>query len=212
MRGTLIVLGGPDGSGKTTLALMLLKYFAMKKLRVKVVRIRGTHTLAYTLMVFLRRFSVFKGSGLHYYSFRVPPKLKGLWLVIELLSIFPLIALYYYVYRLVYDVVISERGALDFAVWVLTGVRPRPSSLFLRAFLKVAQSLILHFKTIYITASKETLLKRKLSERDLISDMYCIYELLAKQLYLRRIDTTNLQPSKAFRELLKVLREFGLVV
>jgi len=212
MKRALIVLGGPDGSGKTTLALMLLKYFATKKLRAKVVRIRGTHTLAYVLMLFLRRFNIFKGGGLHYYNFRIPPKLRDLWLIIELVSALPLIVLYYYVYRMVYNVVIAERGVLDFAVWVLTGVRPCMSSPFTRMFLNVVQSLILRFRTVYIIASKEVLLKRKRSERNLINNMYCIYELLAEQLRLRRIDTTNLQPSEALRELLKVLREFGFVI
>jgi len=212
MKRVLIVLGGPDGSGKTTLALMLLKYFAARGLRVKVVRIRGTHSLAYVLMLFLRRFGIFRGSGLHYYNFRVPPKLRDLWLIIELISVLPLIVLYYYAYRMVYDVIIAERGVLDFAVWVLTGVRPCMSSPFTRMFLNAVQSLILRFKTIYITASREELLKRKRLERDLVNNMYCVYELLAGQLRLRRIDTTNLQPSEAFRELLKVLGELGLVV
>jgi len=212
MKGALIVLGGPDGSGKTTLALMLLNYFATRGLRSKIVRIRGTHTLAYALMLFLRRFNIFKGNELHYYNFRVPSRLKDLWLIIELVSVLPLIVLYYYIYRMIYDIIIAERGVLDFAVWVLTGVRPRMSSPFTRVLLNVALSLALRFKTIYITAKKEVLLERKQLERSLINNMHCIYELLAERLRLVRIDTSNLQPLEAFRELLKVLRESGFAI
>ena len=92
---------------------------------MKIVRIRGTHTIAYLLLILLKRFSNFKGKGLHYYNTKIPNVLKSLWILVELLSVSILIILYYHIYPLVYRVVISERGPLDFAVWVITGVRPK---------------------------------------------------------------------------------------
>jgi len=154
----------------------------------------------------LRRFKAFNEKGLHYYSFNVPPKLKGFWLIVELVSILPLIVLYYYIYRLVYDAIISERGLLDFAVWVLTGVKPKLTKTVTKLFLKVSIAWILHYETIYIRADKEKLFERKRNEAILINTMYPIYEILAKELGLPTIDTTATSPAEAFYSALQVFR------
>jgi len=206
MKKLLIVFGGPDGAGKTTLSILLSIYFRRKKMKVKIVRIRGTHTFAYIFMTFLKKVTSSAGDDLHYYRFRIPEKARSLWVLIELVSIIPLIFLHYYVYRVIYDVVISERGPLDFAVWVLTGVKPKTARLSTKIFLVLVQTFILYFKTIYIVANKEKLLKRKQEETTLITAMYSLYNLLASLLSLPRIDTTHLHPLQALNRVLETLR------
>jgi len=201
MKGSLIVLGGPDGSGKTTLALLLSRYLSMKGLSVRIVRIRGTHTLSYVLMVFLRRFKAFNGKGLHYYSFNVPPKLKGFWLIVELASVLPLILLYYYIYRLVYDAIISERGPLDFAVWVLTGVKPKLTKTVTKLFLKVSIAWILHYETIYIRADKEKLFERGLKKENLFIARFTDFEEVFSRFLIKNEDFKGVPHNSSTSEL-----------
>jgi len=185
----LILFTGPEGSGKTTLALSLRRILESSGYKVRVVRIRGTHTLAYLLVTLLKKVFKFHGEGLHYYKVWMPKQLEKFWLLVEFISVVPLILVYYYLYRICY-VVISERSLVDLIVWVLGGLKSKKEVIKSLIF-KIMLIFALKYKPIYITANINDLIKRKPLEKDLILSLFPYYELLNKTLALKYINTSN---------------------
>jgi GTPase SAR1 family protein len=203
----LILFTGPDGAGKTTMALMLKTYFEKKGYKVKVVRIRGTHTLAYILMLFLRDAIGMKGNDVHYYRVRIPRKLIGLWIYLEFFSLIPLILWYYIFLRLRY-VIVSERSILDTLIWVMTSFKGILKIIKLSKFRPYLLLIARYSKcTIFVTASPEILRKRKPGEEYLVKSMWIYYDKIAKTLNLNYIDTTSSQPSTTLQQALLLLRD-----
>jgi DNA polymerase III delta prime subunit len=185
----LILFSGPEGSGKTTLALSLKQRLEDSGCRVKVVRIRGTHTLAYLLVMFLKKVFKLHGKELHYYKVWIPKHLEKFWLLIEFISVIPLIFLYYCLYRICY-IVISERSLVDLIVWVLGGLKSKKA--IVKSFVfRIMLIFALKYKPIYITANINDLIKRKHLEKDLILNLFPYYELLNNTLALKYINTSN---------------------
>jgi len=203
----LVLFTGPDGAGKTTMALMLKKYLERKGYKVKVVRIRGTHTFAYILMLFLRDVLNLRGTDLHYYNVRIPRKLVPLWIYIEFISLIPLIFGYYYVLRVMYFV-ISERSIIDVLVWLISGIEGGFSSLK-SSGIKLYLALIGKYsrRTIYMTADLRTLRNRKPDEEFLIYSMLSYYNVLAKVFLLKTINTASSSTIASFKILLELLKE-----
>lgn len=196
----LILFTGPEGSGKTTLALTLKRRLENSGYRVKVVRIRGTHTLAYLLAMFLKKVFKFHGEELHYYKMWVPKHLEKFWLLIEFISVIPLIFLYYHLYRISH-IVISERSLVDLVVWVLGGLKSKNllvKSFFFRTMLIFTSK----YKPIYITANLNDLVERKPYEEELIINLFPYYELFRKMLNLESINTSISTISECLTSLL----------
>jgi DNA polymerase III delta prime subunit len=203
----LVLFTGPDGAGKTTVALMLKKYLEKMGYRVKVVRIRGTHTLAYILMLFLRDILGLKGSDIHYYRVRVPRRLIGLWIYLEFLSLIPLILWYYVLLRIRY-VVVCERSILDVLVWVMTSFKDTLNTTSLGRFRPYILSILRYSKcTVYVTASPEVLVERKPGEEFLVKKMWIYYDKITKILELKYADTTSSHPLVTLRNILLLLQE-----
>jgi len=204
----LILLTGPDGAGKTTLALMLKKYLEKKGYKVKIVRIRGTHTFAYIFMLTLRDLLGLKGRDLHYYNVRIPSKLTSLWTYIELISIIPLVMWYYYILRLRY-IVISERSIIDALVWLLTGLQETRlliRSRAIRVYLALIKKLCKH--TMYVTAGLKILESRKPNEAFLIRAMLVYYSVFAKTFRLKITDTTASSLPVSFKHIRDLLEKY----
>jgi len=203
----LVLFTGPDGAGKTTVALILKKYLEKMGYRVKVVRIRGTHTLAYILMLFLRDVLGLKGSDIHYYRVRVPRMLIGLWIYLEFLSLIPL-TLWYYVLLRVRYVVVCERSILDALIWVMTSFKDSLNTTRLSRFRPYFLLALRYSKcTVYVTASPEVLAKRKPSEESLVKKMWIYYDKIAKTLKLKYVDTTSSHPSTTLQNVLLLLQK-----
>jgi DNA polymerase III delta prime subunit len=203
----LVLFTGPDGAGKTTVALMLKKYLEKMGHRVKVVRIRGTHTFVYILMLFLRDILGLKGSDIHYYRARVPRRLIGLWIYLEFLSLIPLILWYYVLLRIRY-VVVSERSIFDALVWVMTSFKDTLNTTSLGKFRLYILSILRYSKcTVYVTASPEVLAKRKPGEEFLIKKMWIYYDKIAKTLKLNYVNTTYSHPSTTLQNVLLLLQK-----
>jgi len=185
----LILFTGPEGSGKTTLALNLKRRLEGSGYKVKIVRIRGTHTLAFLIVMFLKKVFKFHGEQLHYYEVWIPRRLESFWALLEFISVIPLIVLYYHLYRVRY-VVISERSLMDLVVWVLGGLKSKNA--IVRSFVfRVMLIFTLKYKPIYITANVNELIKRKPYEKDLILNLLPYYELFRETLGLEYIDTSS---------------------
>jgi len=203
----LVLFTGPDGAGKTTVALMLEKYLERKGYKVRVVRIRGTHTFAYILILFLRDILGLRGSDIHYYGVRVPRRLIGLWIYLEFLSLIPLILWYYVLLRIRY-VVVCERSILDALVWVMTSFKEALNTASLSRFRPYILLILRYSKcTVYFTASPEVLAKRKPGEEFLVKKMWIYYDKIAKTLKLKCVDTTSSHPSTTLQNVLLLLQK-----
>ncbi|MEM1660992.1 MAG: hypothetical protein QXR17_07650 [Candidatus Bathyarchaeia archaeon] len=183
------MLSGPDGSGKTTLALNSKRLLEQKGYKVKIVRIRGTHTLAFFLTIFLKRVLKLYGYNLHYYRVHIPNEMEKLWLFIEFISVIPLLLVFYHLYR-IWRVVISERSLLDLIIWIYGGLDGKKSILGSFIF-RLLLVFVVKYKPIYITASINDLIKRKPLEKELIRSLLPYYEAFSKILNLKVIDTSK---------------------
>ena len=199
----LILLSGPDGSGKTTLATALKKELEKKGYKVKIVRIRGTHTLAYLLLLVFKKVLKLHGKQLHYYQVYIPSKITKLWLMIEFISIVPPIIIYYYFYR-IRNVVISERSLLDFVIWVLKGLINERDIIRTYTF-RVMLVFTTKYKPIYITASIDELIRRKPLEKSLILKFLPYYTVLSRYLQLKVVDTSRCTVVECVNHLKKII-------
>jgi thymidylate kinase len=186
----LILLFGPDGAGKTTLANALAKNFAKKGIRVKVSWMRGTHTLALVIACFLSRFNSLKGQDNPYFRIRSPSPIK-LWQLIEFLSVIPVILVKYEIPRRIGYIVIGERSYIDFIVWIVTTTN---DPLFIRSkYATILLKMATHGKNFYVTAKPNTLLKRKFNEIDkkFLEKQIKYYKILSKMINAVEIDSTK---------------------
>ncbi|MEM2049800.1 MAG: hypothetical protein QXZ11_01620 [Thermoproteota archaeon] len=202
----LLLFTGPEGSGKTTLALNFKSRLESNGYRVRIVRIRGTHTFAFLLAMFLKKCLKLHGSELHYYQVRIPKRLEKFWPFLEFISILPLILFYYHFYR-IWQVVISERSLVDVIVWILGGLNEK--SLIIKSFtFRIFLTFASKYKPIYITATVHELMERKPYEKDLIFVLLPYYNALARILDLRIIDTSKCSLDDCLRSLFGFIRIF----
>ncbi|MEM1510925.1 MAG: adenylyl-sulfate kinase [Desulfurococcaceae archaeon] len=201
----LILFTGPEGSGKTTLALNLKSMLEQKGYRVKIVRIRGTHTFAFLLAIFLKRALKLYGYNLHYYRVRIPKKLEKFWFFIEFISVIPLLLVFYNLYR-IWQIVISERSLLDLIIWIYGGLNEK--EYIVRSFtFRLLLAFVMKYKPIYITADINDLIKRKPYEKDLILSLLPYYEAFSKILNLKVVDTSKYDLSYC---LISILDHIGI--
>lgn len=135
----VIAFFGPDGSGKSTQARLMIEYLKTRGIRVKMAWIRSVHTFAYLLWnlfmklnlrrercgVPVRMRTKFAVSYLNEELYGVvspitmtPPALNGassrhIWSIIEVISILPVVLLQVYIPLMLGYVVVAERYIVD---------------------------------------------------------------------------------------------------
>jgi len=188
----LVCLFGPDGSGKTTIARVLANKLKLKGLRVTVSWMRGTHTLASLLARFLSRFAPFKGSGNPYYGISVPSHARRTWQLIEFISVLPILLIRFSLPTLLGYLVVAERYAPDFVVWVSITTRDRDYLRRIEARFLLALSRRADVR-VYVTASEAEIARRRGKEvdREFLSRQLELYSRVAKLIGAYRIDTTG---------------------
>lgn len=203
----LVCLFGADGSGKTSIAKYVVARLCNCKRDVCVVWVRGSHTFASLLARLLSKFEVFRGECNPYYHICVPPKMKKLWMWIELTSIIPVVLKRFVIPKLLKRTVIAERSLLDFLVWLLTTLRyPNVmKSLCCKFILSLTFSLC--DRAIYVRAEEEVLVSRRkgFSEERLISIQLSVYDSLARSLNTPCIDTSEKTVSESAKEALRLI-------
>lgn len=198
---------GPDGSGKSTVARGLFYVFQGRGFRVRVVWMRGSHTLASLLARLLSRFQVFRGVCNPYYRVCIPGRLKPLWVWIEFFSALPVVLLRFVLPGLAGYTVIGERSLLDFLVWLIVTLRDPciPRSLPGKAILSIAYSL--SDNPIYIYADLQTLLARRRGsvETPLIPVQLRVYGKLAETLRTPALNTSSHTVAESVKKILRIL-------
>ena len=204
----IIILSGPDGSGKTTLSHSLKMYFLLKSFSTGYHWLGGTHLLASLLARYLPRFEILRGSDNPYYNLRIPSKLRIFWLFLEFTSFLP-IYLFRRLLSIFYDFLICDRGLLDFIIWIISTTR-YPS--FLKTLYgKFLLRLLSKESIIYIYASPEILILRADVPRGFLIREYTVYEILKKYSKVAySLDTSYDSPITSLAKLISYLRrEYG---
>jgi hypothetical protein len=201
----VIYFFGPDGSGKTTIAINLSGKLRNKSLKVKLSWMRGTHTLASLLARILSKFATFRGSNNPYYGISVSNHMKKLWQLIEFISVLPILLLRFTLPSFLGYTVIAERYIPDFLVWiVITTDDPGYLSSITARFLF---ALALRAKAkIYVKADFQKLIKRRKDmDPSFIMKQLILYEKLAKSIGSFTLDTTDKNVDESLNILLAFL-------
>ncbi len=203
MLGKVVLLYGPDGSGKTTIARLVAAYLKSKGLRVKISWMRGTHTLASILARMLVRHRTFRGGIDPYYGLRIPNKMGRLWILIELISFIPILIKEVFLPQLLGYIVIAERSPLDFLVWLsLVTEIPLGGGAITRGILWISK----RYLSFYISANLECLLKRRREDNPkFIKRQIPLYEKIHALMEDDRINTTRTSSYEAALYIVKRL-------
>lgn len=201
-RVTLICLCGPDGSGKTTLAVAIKRYLEGKGVRARISWIRGSHGIASLVARFLRLFAAFRGPCNPYYEICVPRGMRDLWIFLEVASAVPLYVARHVLPRALGLLVVGERCLLDFLVWLLITVgadvaKSPPARLVARLGLAEAH--------VCVTADLETLRRRRRPRDSLLEEQLAIYSALARSLGVAVVDTSGRGVSESLEEVIRIL-------
>ncbi len=203
----LICFFGPDGSGKSTLAKALAEGFKRRNLKVVVSWMRGTHTLASVLARFLSRFTVFRGSDNPYYGISIPNRARRVWQLLEFISVLPVLFIKFILPCFLGYVVIAERYAPDFLVWVSLTTRDTGYLRSLEAWFMLALSAKASVK-VYVTASETELIRRKGEEVNgkFLCRQLELYERIAELVEAYKIDTTEKSVEETVSYLLSLIQ------
>mgnify|MGYP001626276111 CR=1 FL=1 len=188
----LVILFGPDGSGKTTLAKALAEKLSRHGFKIKVSWMRGTHTLASILAKFLSRFATFRGFDNPYYGISLPDSAKRVWQIIEFISVLPVLLVRFMLPCFSGYVVIAERYVPDFLIWVALTTKDESYLESLEARFLLALMMKADVR-VYMTASEAELEKRRGGEVDheFLSRQIKLYDKVATMLRAYKIDTTE---------------------
>lgn len=187
-----IIFFGPDGSGKTTQADMLVKELKRNGLKTRKLWLRSLHTLAFIIsklaMHLLKLDDVyeFRAKYSHKKSFR------RVWYAIEFISILPLVLLRFRIPLLRGYTIVAERYVIDWIVSLsyLSRNDQMLDSLLAKTVLKfIPKDSVL----IYIDATYEAIYSRGRREdsKEFIEFQRAFYSKIAKMLNATIVDTSN---------------------
>ena len=194
-----IIFFGPDGSGKTTQANMLIGELNRKGIRNKRLWLRSLHTLAFliskvsTYIMKLDDIYQLRRKYSDHASFRI------IWCSIEFVSILPLIVTRFYLPLLQGYVIVAERFVIDWIVSVAYATN-NPSLVdswfasFVMNFIP-KQSVL-----VYIDAEYSSILSRRGAEDSFESIEFqrTCYSKFAQKLHAFQIDSSNKEICEVF--------------
>ena len=194
-----IAFFGPDGSGKTTQARLLVNYLQSHGTKTKKVWIRSPHTLAYLFsrffikIGFCRTVSSPLGKQTKLPAVHSSHQLRCFWSILELVSVMPVILFRVYMPLFLGYTLVAERYVVDTLVTIAyyTGdigfLKSRAAKFLLRFIPK---------NTVFVglTSDYSTIMKRRghvAEHPDFIAFQKAGYEMLGNSLDARSIDTSK---------------------
>jgi thymidylate kinase len=201
-----IIFFGPDGSGKTTQADLLVLELRNHGVKVRKLWLRSLHTFAFLIskiaMHVLGLQSIYEFRAR--YS-RAKP-FRGIWYAIEFASILPLILFRFRLPLMKGYTIVAERYVID---WIVSlSYVSRNESLCDSRIAKAALKFIPKNSTlIYIDASYDAICSRGRNEESLeyIDFQRRFYEKIAQRLNSIVIDTSN----KSIQEVQKLIYQYA---
>ena len=210
------VFFGPDGSGKTTQAEMLVKHLRLRGFPVKHVWIRARHSVAFLLSKLLVKLGFYKiVKDQRGFSYKIVDpsflrRMKTTWIFIEFCSVLPFIITRVYLPRALGFTIVAERYTVDTVVHlgyyldhdyvksysskILLSLIPKKSALFWFD----AETNVLFNRLSYDEATPDFLeFQRK------------AYRRLAAILGARLVDTGKLAPAEASLKILASVRNIS---
>ena len=201
----IIYFFGPDGSGKTTIAMSLAEKLRSRSLKIELSWMRGTHTLASILARLISKFATFRGLYNPYYRISIPGSMRRLWQLLEFISVLPILFAKFILPSLLGYTVIAERYIPDFLAWVSATTRDEDYLKRLEARLMLTLSMKADVK-VYVTASEAELAKRRsgeVNQKFLIRQLK-LYDKLEKLIKAYKIDTTGRSIKETLNELISL--------
>jgi len=210
----LIILFGPDGSGKTTLAKDLI--FELKKLNYNVVyvRMKSHHLVMYLVLRLLQKLKYIPEIGsprVIDYGLRMIFRKSRVYLLLEFSSIVLWYLLFVKPHLLRNNIIVADRFSPDSIVSLYTVSRILP-----RIYKKVLLNLCQGSIAIYLRAEPYILLSRKVGEN--LSEMYLryllvLYDDIAREVALvtkglLTIDTTRLPKNQSARVIIEFVKRY----
>jgi thymidylate kinase len=187
-----IIFFGPDGSGKTTQANMLISELDRKGIRNKKLWLRSLHTLAFLIskasMYIMKLDDIYQLRTKYsdHAAFRI------IWYSIEFVSILPLILAKFYLPLLQGYVIVAERFVIDWVVSVAYATNnPSLVDSWLASFVMYfipKQSVL-----VYIDAEYSSILSRRGAKDSFESIEFqrTCYSKFAQKLHALQLDTSN---------------------
>ena len=204
-----IAFFGPDSSGKSTQARMLVTYFRSKGYRSRLTWIRGRHSLAYVLAELFARFGYYRDiqalTGATYKMFdpKLLPRLRTLWRFIEFISVLPWILLKVYLPISLGYVIVADRYVVDTVAYLgywLGQSHPRGILVNVLLILIPKRSLLIHLD------AEEKVLHERIKDdyipRDFLIYQQENYRKLAKSMGAITINTSRYNIEKTFEQIL----------
>jgi len=194
-----IIFFGPDGSGKTTQANLLVDELNKRGLRNKKIWIRSLHTLAYILSIIamhlLNLDSVYEFRS----KFGRNRTFRNIWFVIEFISILGLIITRFNLPMRNGYVIVAERFVVD---WIVSLAYVVHEQSFINSHLSnLALRLIpCRSSLFYIDADLDVIASRRTKEDsdEFIQFQRSCYNIFATRLNALRIDTSNKNKDEVF--------------
>lgn len=200
-----IIFFGPDGSGKTTQANMLISELDRKGIRNKKLWLRSLHTLAFLIskasMHIMKLDDIYQLRTKYsdHTAFRI------IWYFIEFVSILPLILTKFYLPLLQGYVIVAERFVID---WVVSIAYATNNSSLVDSWFA---SFVIHFipkqsMLVYIDADYSSILSRRGAEDSFESIEFqrMCYSKFAHRLHALQIDSSN----KSICEVFTLIEDF----
>jgi thymidylate kinase len=199
-----IIFFGPDGSGKTTQAELLVNELCDRGIKTKRLWLRSLHTLAFVISVIAMH--VLKLENVYEFRSRYSDNaaFRFIWCIIEFLSILPLVLFKFYLPILRGYVIVAERFVIDWIVAVAfatnqySAVNSPLGNLALR--LMPQNSLL-----VYIDANYDTISSRRKTEDtfEFIEYQRSCYKELAERFHALTVDSNDKTIEEVFSTIMR---------
>jgi len=182
----MVAFFGPDGAGKSTQAQLLVEYYKSKGCKVKKAWVRSIHTLAFLIWNIFRKLRLcYNRSNIPLQSLKkpavsylredsygaispismMPPILKGtisrlLWILIEIISVIPIILLQVYIPLFLGYHIVAERYVVDTVVTISYFIND-PSFIKSRFATLLLKFIPKRSKFIFVDANYKVILSRR---------------------------------------------------